>query len=53
MSASILLGLIAVACFILFFKVMGFLLKLAVVAVVIGAGYWYLAPNVGLPQLPF
>ncbi len=53
MSASIILGLIAVACFILFFKVMGFLLKFAVIAVVIGAGYWYLAPHIGAPPLPF
>ena len=53
MSASVILGLIALACLILIFKMMGFLLKFAVIAVVIGAGYWYLAPHVGMPPLPF
>jgi hypothetical protein len=53
MSASILLGLLAVVCIVLLFKMMGFLFKLAVVALVIGAGYWYLAPHFGAPPLPF
>ncbi len=53
MSASVILGLIALACLILFFKVMGFLIKLALVAVILGAGYWYLAPLLGAPPLPF
>lgn len=53
MSATVIFGLIALACLFLFFKMMGFLLKVAVVAVVIGVGYWYLAPHVGMPPLPF
>jgi hypothetical protein len=53
MSATVILGLIALACLILFFKVMGFLFKLALVAVILGVGYWYFAPLLGAPPLPF
>ena len=53
MSASVILGLIALACFVLLFKMMGFLLKLVVVVLIVGAGYWYFAPHSGAPPLPF
>jgi hypothetical protein len=53
MSATVILGLIALACLILLFKVMGFLFKLALVAVILGVGYWYFAPLLGAPPLPF
>ncbi len=51
MSMSLIVGLIAVVC--LFFKVMSFLLRVAVIAVLAGAAYWYLAPYFGWPALPF
>jgi hypothetical protein len=53
MSVSLIVGLIALACLVLFFKVMGFLLRLAVIAVLAGIAYWYLAPYLDLPPLPF
>ena len=53
MSTSIIIGLIVLVCLVLLFKVMGFLLRLAVVLLVLGAGYWYLGPQFGLPSLPF
>jgi hypothetical protein len=53
MSTSIIIGLLVLVCLVLLFKVMGFLLRLAVVLVVIGAAYWYLAPIFGWPSLPF
>jgi hypothetical protein len=53
MSTSIIIGLIALVCLVLFFKVMGFLLRLAVIAVLAGAAYWFLAPYLDLPPLPF
>jgi hypothetical protein len=53
MSATVIFGLIALACLFLFFKMMGFLFKAAVVVLVIGVGYWYLAPHIGAPPLPF
>ena len=33
-------------------KVMGFLLRLALVAFVLAAAWWYLAPALGLPPIP-
>lgn len=51
MSDSIILGLIAAACFILLFKMMGFLFKVALVILIIGAGYYYLAPVMDWPQI--
>ena len=53
MSTSIIIGLVALVCRVLLFKVMGFLLRLAMVLVVLGAVYWYLAPIFGWPALPF
>ncbi len=53
MSVSLIVGLIALVCLVLFFKVMSFLVKLAVVTVVLLALYWFLAPMLGLPALPF
>jgi hypothetical protein len=53
MSMSLIVGLIAVVCLFLFFKVMSFLLRLTVIAVLAGAAYWYLAPYFGWPALPF
>jgi len=53
MSTSIIIGLLVLVCLVLLFKVMGFLLRLVVVLVVIGAAYWYLAPIFGWPSLPF
>ncbi|WP_395769076.1 hypothetical protein [Arenimonas sp.] len=53
MSTSIIIGLLVLVCLVLLFKVMGFLLRLAVVLAVIGAAYWYLAPIFGWPSLPF
>lgn len=53
MSTSIIIGLVVLVCLVLLFKVMGFLLRLAVVLLALGAGYWYLAPQFGWPALPF
>lgn len=51
MSDTVIFGLIALAFLFLFFKMMGFLLKVAVVILVIGAGYYYLAPVMDWPQI--
>ena len=53
MSASLIVGLIAAVILFLFFKVMSFLLRIAVIAVIAAAAYWYLAPLAGWPPLPF
>lgn len=53
MSISLIVGLIALVCLFLFFKVMSFLLRIAVIAVIAGAAYWFLAPYLGWPALPF
>lgn len=53
MGISIIIGLAVLVCLVLLFKVMGFLLRLAVVLVVLGAAYWYLAPMCGWPAFPF
>jgi hypothetical protein len=53
MSVSLIVGLIALVCLVLFFKVMSFLLRIAVIALLAGLAYWYLAPWFGWPPLPF
>ena len=46
------LGLvIAIVCIYFAIKVIGFLLKLALWVVALGALYWFVAPYLGLPQL--
>ncbi len=50
---SLMLGLVALLCLFFFFKVTSFLLRLAVLIVVLGAAYWYLAPHFGWPVLHF
>ena len=53
MSISLIVGLIAILCLFLFFKVMSFLLRIAVIAVLASAAYWFLAPYLDWPALPF
>jgi hypothetical protein len=50
MSMSV--GVIALVCALLFFKAMGFLLRLVVIVLVLGAGYWTLAPYFDWQPLP-
>ncbi|GEM_PF-5671862 len=56
MSTTLVTGLIvaavAVFCLYLLFKAAGFLLRLALVAFVLAAAWWYLAPALGLPPIP-
>ena len=33
-------------------KVVGFVLKLVMLALVLFGGYWFLAPHLGMPPLP-
>lgn len=51
MSFAIIVGVLAVVCLVLFFKIMSFLLKLTVIAVALAAVYWFLAPTMGMPPL--
>ena len=56
MSTTLVTGLIvaavAVFCLYLLFKATGFLLRLGLVAFVLAAAWWYLAPALGLPPIP-
>lgn len=49
---GLVIGLIAVFCLYLLFKAAGFLLRLGLVAIVLAAAWWYLAPALGLPPIP-
>lgn len=51
MSFAVIVGVLAVVCLVLFFKIMSFLLKLTAIAVALVAAYWFLAPLLGMPLL--
>ena len=53
MSFAVIVGVLAVVCLVLFFKIMSFLLKLTVIAVALAVAYWFLAPMLGMPPLVF
>jgi hypothetical protein len=50
---SLITGLVALLCLYFIFKVASFMLRLVVIAVVLGAAYWYLAPYFGWPMWHF
>ena len=49
---GLVVALVAVFCLYLLFKAAGFLLRLALVAFVLAAAWWYMAPMLGLPPIP-
>ena len=46
------LALVVFFCLYLLFKAAGFLLRLALLALVLAAAWWYLAPILDLPTIP-
>lgn len=56
MSTTLVTGLAIVLaaffCLYLLFKAAGFLLRLALLAIVLAAAWWYLAPLFDLPPIP-
>ena len=48
----LLVALLAVAAWFVV-KTLGMVLRLALWAAIVGIGYWYLAPRLGLPWPPF
>ena len=52
MTPSFLLCIVAAVCLFVFFKVMGFLLRISVIVIAVGAAYWHFAPQFGW-HVPF
>ena len=51
MSETVVTGLLALALLVLLFKISGFLIRMLVVAILLGVGYYYLSPVFAWPQI--
>ena len=51
MSETMVTGLLALALVVLLYKISGILIRLVVVAALLGVGYYYLSPVFGWPHI--
>lgn len=51
MSETVVTGLLALALVVLLYKISGVLIRLVLVAIILGVGYYYLSPVMDWPQI--
>ena len=51
MSETMVTGLLALALVVLLYKISGVLIRLVLVAIILGVGYYYLSPVMDWPQI--